>query len=487
MEVDLGQDARQEHKISPKQLQGLELLQASRLDLVTAIAQELESNPALEEGSEAGREQEDFAEEGQSANREESTSEVTIDEKTKEDFDWENYLGEYSSASTVRMEREERRELPTIESRLAKKPSLDAHLLLQLHLSSLNEAQKEVGTLIIGNLGRDGFLEASLAEIADMGKCDEDCVVEVLKLIQEFDPVGVAARDLQECLLIQAKNLKLQDDLVINVITNHLHDLENRNSPTIVKATGRCLEDIQGAIDIISGLVPKPGKAHDEEDVQYISPDICIYKVDNEFVIDVNVDGMPKLHISPFYREAPSKDGEVTGQAREYIQRKLHSARWLIKSIHQRQRTVYRLAESIVKFQRKFFEHGIAHLRPLKQQEVAKDIGMHESTISRATDNKYMQTPHGLFELKYFFAASIHTPDGPATTPQSVKERIKQIVRDENPQRPYSDRKITEILESEGFEIDRRTVANYRQKLRILPYNQRKQPIWSKRKAACSG
>jgi RNA polymerase sigma-54 factor len=182
------------------------------------------------------------------------------------------------------MEREETRELPALESRLVKKPSLNSHLLWQLHLSSLTEAKKEVGTLIIGNLGRDGYLKATLAEIAEMGECGEDCVEEILQLMHEFDPVGVAARDLQECLLIQAKNLKLEDDLVVDIITNHLHDLEHRNYHAIVKATGRSPEEIQGAIDVITSLDPKPGRAYDEEEIQYISPDIFVYKVDNEFV-----------------------------------------------------------------------------------------------------------------------------------------------------------------------------------------------------------
>jgi len=489
MAIELRQHLKltQQLIMTPQLQQAIKLLQLSRLELLETISQELESNPLLEEGADSGPEQEDSGEERQSANREESVSEVTIDEKTKEDFDWENYLGEYSSGSKVRMEREEVRELPALESRLVKKPSLDSHLLWQLHLSNLSETQKEVGTLIIGNLGRDGYLESTLAEIAEVAQCEEDCVEEVLQLIHEFDPIGIAARDLQECLLIQARNLKLEDDLAIDIITNHLHDLENRNYHAIVKATGRSQEDIQGAIDIITGLDPKPGRAYDEEEVQYISPDIFVYKVDNEFVILLNEDGMPKLRISPFYREALSKDGKVTEQAREYIQGKLRSAAWLIKSIHQRQRTIYRVAESIIKFQRDFFEKGIAHLKPLVLRDVAEDLSMHESTISRVTTNKYMHTPRGVFELKYFFNSSISSFSGGAVASESVKERIRQLVQNEDPRKPYSDKAIVEELREENIDIARRTVAKYRELLGILPSNLRKQPVWgSKRRKKSS-
>jgi RNA polymerase sigma-54 factor len=489
MAIELRQHLKltQQLIMTPQLQQAIKLLQLSRLELLETISQELESNPLLEEGADSGPEQENSGEERQSANREESVSEVTIDEKTKEDFDWENYLGEYSSGSKVRMEREEVRELPALESRLVKKPSLDSHLFWQLHLSNLSEIQKEVGTLIIGNLGRDGYLESTLAEIAEVAQCEEDCVEEVLQLIHEFDPIGIAARDLQECLLIQARNLKLEDDLTIDIITNHLHDLETRNYHAIVKATGRSQEDIQGAIDIITGLDPKPGRAYDEEEVQYISPDIFVYKVDDEFVILLNEDGMPKLRISPFYREALSKDGSVTEQAREYIQGKLRSAAWLIKSIHQRQRTIYRVAESIIKFQRDFFEKGIAHLKPLVLRDVAEDLNMHESTISRVTTNKYMHTPRGVFELKYFFNSSISSFSGGAVASESVKERIRQLVQNEDPRKPYSDKAIVEELREENIDIARRTVAKYRELLGILPSNLRKQPVWgSKRRKKSS-
>jgi RNA polymerase sigma-54 factor len=484
MAIELRQHLKlaQQLIMTPQLQQAIKLLQLSRLELLETISQELQSNPLLEEGQEAEAESDDRPAEADSANREANVSEVTIDEKPKEDFDWEEYLGEYTSGPRVRVEREESRELPAIESRLVKKPSLDAHLLWQLYLSSASDAQKEIGTLIIGNLDQDGYLKATSAEIAEMAGCDESCVEEVLNLVQAFDPPGIAARDLQECLLIQGKILELEDDLVINIITNHLHDLEIRNYHSIVKATGRKPEEIKEAIDLITGLDPKPGKQYDEEEIQYISPDIYVYKVDNEFVILLNEDGMPKLRISPFYREALSKDGDVSDQAREYIQGKLRSAAWLIKSIHQRQRTIYRVAESIIKFQRDFFDKGIAHLKPLVLRDVAEDLSMHESTISRVTTNKYMHTPRGVFELKYFFNSSISSFTGGAVASESVKERIRQLVTNEDPQKPYSDKAIVEKLREENIDIARRTVAKYRELLGILPSNLRKQPVWGTKK-----
>ena len=483
MAIELRQHLKlaQQLIMTPQLQQAIKLLQLSRLELLETISEELQDNPLLEESQDVEPEQEGRAEEEQPVNPEASVSEVTevtIDEKAKEDFDWENYLGDYSSGSKVRMEREERRELPAIESRLVQKPSLDAHLQWQLHMSNLNETQKEVGTMILGNLGRDGYLKATAAEIAEMAECDEPLVEEVLHHVHGFDPLGVAARDLQECLLIQARSLQLEDDLVVNIITNHLRDLENRNYHAIVKATGRNPEEIREAIDIITGLDPKPGRQYDEEEVQYISPDIFVYKVEDEFVILLNEDGMPKLRISPFYREALSKDGNVTEQAREYIQGKLRSAAWLIKSIHQRQRTIYRVAESIIKFQRGFFEKGIAHLKPLVLRDVAEDLSMHESTISRVTTNKYMHTPRGVFELKYFFNSSISSFSGGSVASESVKERIRQLVSNEDTQKPYSDKAVVEKLREENIDIALRTVAKYRELLGILPSNLRKEPVW---------
>jgi RNA polymerase sigma-54 factor len=483
MAIELRQQLRlaQQLIMTPQLQQAIKLLQLSRLELLDTITQELEQNPLLEEVSEGSVEQQEAQEEGESFSREEErVTEVTIDEKARSDFDWEAYLGEYSTYSSGRVpiEHEVSPELPSLEGRLTKKADLSAHLLWQLHLSRLTDEEKEVGTLIIGNIETDGYLKATVAEISQMAGRDEAFVARVLAVVHNFDPPGVAARDLQECLLLQARNLNLQDELVVTIIQNHLNDLETKNYQAIVKATGRYPKDIQAAIDTITQLEPKPGLAYNEEEVQYISPDIYVYKVGEDFVIVLNEDGLPKLRVSPFYREALSKDGSVPDPTREYIQNKLRSAAWLIKSIHQRQRTIYRVAESIVKFQREFFEKGIACLRPLVLRDVAEDLSMHESTISRVTTNKYMHTPQGVFELKYFFNSSISSLDGGAVASESVKERIRQIIQSESAHKPYSDKTIVEKLREENIDIARRTVAKYRELLGILPSNLRKQPVW---------
>ncbi|MBW2070507.1 MAG: RNA polymerase factor sigma-54 [Deltaproteobacteria bacterium] len=487
MAIELRQQLKlaQQLIMTPQLQQAIKLLQLSRLELLETITEELESNPLLEEVQEGPPEQESAAYESKQAKKDEPVSEVTIEEKPREDFDWEAYLGEYSTSPRTSREYEYAPELPALESRLTKKPSLDAHLRWQLHLSRLNDEQKEVGDLIIGNLDRDGYLKAEVEEIAAMCGSSVPFVEEVLQFIQqEFDPPGVAARDLQECLLIQANNLQLEDDLVVTIIKEHLRNLECKNYQAIVKATGRSPEEIQAAIEIITQLEPKPGQAFNEEEIQYISPDIYVFKVDDDFVIVLNEDGLPKLRVNPFYRDALSKDGMVSETTRDYIQNKLRSAAWLIKSIHQRQRTIYRVAESLVKFQREFFEKGIAHLKPLVLRDVAEDLEMHESTISRVTTNKYMHTPQGVFELKYFFNSSISSLTGGSVASESVKERIRQIVQNEDPRKPYSDKAIVEILRRENIDIARRTVAKYRELLGILPSNLRKQPVWgpSKRK-----
>lgn len=479
MVVELRQHLQLAQKLimTPQLQQAIKLLQLSRLDLLDSITQELESNPVLEESHDATAEQDDPVEEGQ-PDSDQNISEVILEESPKDDFDWEAYLGDYSSGSRVRVEREVGPELPSLENGSTKKSSLNAHLLWQLHLSRLSDRQKEIGNLIVGNVDKDGYLRSSVDEIAEMADCDEASVEEVLFLIQQFDPTGVAARDLQECLLVQAKSLKLEDDLVATIIQYHLNDLGSKNYRTIAKATRRKPEEIKVAIEIITQLDPKPGQAFNEEEVQYISPDIYVYKVDNDYVIVLNEDGLPKLRVSNFYREALSKDGDVFGADREYIQNKLQSAAWLIRSIHQRQRTIYRVAESIVKFQRDFFDKGISHLRPLVLRDVAQDIDLHESTISRATTNKYMHTPRGVFELKYFFNSSLSSLTGRDVASESVREHIRRIVRGENQQKPLSDQAIVEKLIEENIVIARRTVAKFRSELGILSSSKRKKPVW---------
>ena len=461
--------------MTPQLQQAIKLLQLSRLELLETINQELEANPLLEEVQEEVSE----AEKEQSS-AEESFQEVEISEKMREDFDWESYLDEYNTGTPVLVEKDPNREWPSYDHKLTLPASLEDHLIWQLRLSGMSETEKEIGSYVIGNLNRDGYLDATVEEIAEMGQVSAEQVEEVLAKVQLFDPIGVAARNVRECLLVQALSLNLENDLVLPIIQDHLQFLETKNYQALVRVLKRTPEEVKQAIDIILTLDPRPGSAYSEESVQYISPDVYILKVDGEFIILLNEDGMPKLKVSSYYKEALSHDAVLPAEAKDYIQTKLRSAAWLIKSIHQRQRTLYKVAQSIIGLQEDFFEKGVACLKPMVLRDVAEDVGMHESTISRVTSNKYMHTPHGIFELKYFFNSSINSVLGEAVASESVKDRIRQIVREEDASKPYSDKEIVAILQKENVDIARRTVAKYREMLGILPSNKRKKSFWGK-------
>jgi RNA polymerase sigma-54 factor len=293
----------------------------------------------------------------------------------------------------------------------------------------------------------------------------------VLKKIQEFDPVGVGARTLKECLLIQACHIGADDEVVIGIIERHLPNLEKKNYAAIAKDLAQPVEEIYEAAKVVQTFDPKPGRQYTSEEPTYITPDVYIHKVGDKYFVVANDDGLPKLKISDFYRTALAGGAK----AREYIQEKLRSAQWLIRSIQQRQRTIVRVTESILKFQRDFFDKGTAHLKPLILRDVAEDIGMHESTVSRVTTNKYVHTPQGIYELKYFFNSGISRTDGDDLASEAVKLKIKQIIAQENTKHPHSDQRIVELLRDQNIEIARRTVAKYREQLRILSSSKRRQ------------
>jgi len=309
-----------------------------------------------------------------------------------------------------------------------------------------------------------------LEEIAEEAGMSLEETEAVLKRVQEFDPPGVAARDLAECLLIQARFLGADDDIVVAIITRHLANLEKKNYALIARDLNQPLDEVYEAAKVVMGLNPKPGCAYTEEKPTYITPDVYIQKVGDKYFVVANDDGLPKLKISDFYRTALSKGP----QAREYIQERLRSAQWLIRSIQQRQRTIVRVTESILRFQREFFEKGPAYLRPLILRDVAEDIGMHESTVSRVTTNKYVHTPQGIFELKYFFNSGIARSDGDDLASEAVKLKIKQLIESEDPKCPLSDQRIVELLAAQNIEIARRTVAKYREQLKILSSSKRR-------------
>ena len=462
--------------MTPQLQQAIKLLQLSRLELLDTLHQEIEANPILEES--AGEEQEyglsEPSAEEPAPEVEAPVSEVAISERALEDMDWDNYLNEYSSSRSEGSS--EDRELPAFENILSRKTSLSDHLLWQLSLSNFSAADQRIGEELIGNLDKNGYLTAAVEDVAAATGAEPGRVEETLRRLQEFDPPGVAARNLKECLLIQARALYGALPWVKEILENHMGYLENKNYAALAKALQAPPEEVGQAVQLILQLDPKPGRAFSIEEPQYISPDIFIYKVGDEYVIVLNDDGLPRLRINAFYRQALSQKNAIPEGTRDYIQEKLRSALWLIKSIQQRQRTIYRVTESIFKFQRPFLDNGIAHLKPLILRDVAEDVQMHESTISRVTTNKYVYTPQGIYELKYFFNSSLPGADGEQVASESVKEKIRQLIAKEDPRRPLSDQEITELLQEEKIHIARRTVAKYRELLSILPSSKRRNP-----------
>jgi len=469
-------EIRQQLKLSqqlvmtPQLQQAIKLLQLSRMELVDLVQQELEENPVLEEGVEALDEKEardEAAELQEVISTGEDIPEVSGESEGLNDIDWQTYLEGYNLGGSTADCYEEDEDRPSYENLLTKKSTLSDHLMWQLNLSRLGERERRVAAEIIGNLDEDGYLKASSEEIAEATSSTPAEVEKVLGVVQEFDPPGIACRSLQESLLRQVQQLGMEGSLVEMILANHIADLESRRFPAIAKALGVSIDEVLNAAKVISNLDPRPGSAFGQEDVHYIIPDIFVYKVGEEYMVVLNDEGLPNLRINSFYRSALSGAGNVDEKAGAYIQDKLRGAVWLIKSIHQRQRTIYKVTKSIIKFQRDFFDSGIEYLKPLVLRDVAEDIEMHESTISRVTTNKYVQTPQGLFELKFFFNSGISTIEGDSIASESVKSRIKEIVGGENPKKPFSDQKIVEILRERGIDIARRTVTKYREMLGI--------------------
>jgi len=475
MALELQQQLRltQQLIMTPQLQMAIKLLQLSRLELMELIFQEMEENPTIEESQEISKDEMD-EELSVDLNADGPMREVTVEENFQQDIDWNNYIDEYNTSGSISFEPEEK-DLPQYETFIAQRTSLDEHLLWQLLILFPLKDEEEIGSLIIGNLNENGFLDTSLESIAEQSGYSLDKVEEVLELLQTFDPVGVCARNLEECLLLQANALNLNDTIITEIISNHLVHLQNKNYNAICRALKKDMKEVTQAADIIKMLDPRPCHRFTITESQYISPDIFVYKEGEEFVIVQNDDGLPRLRVSPFYRDALRKDSQITGQTKNYIQDKLRSATWLIKSIHQRQRTIYRVMESIVRYQREFFEKGIAYLKPMVLRDVAADIEMHESTISRVTTNKYVHTPQGIFELKYFFNSSIKRVYGEAIASATVKEKIRQIIQNEDKKKPFSDDKIAQLLKQSNIEIARRTVAKYREMLGVLPSSKRKQ------------
>ena len=521
MAIELKQQLRisQQLVMTPQLQQAIKLLQLNQLELVNLVQQELQENPVLEEadleeetpGERSDATQTDYADAGSGegvdggsdsdAPRERdgdadsnatSTSEDPLgandpgnddagdgpsDAEKIADIEWESYLESHPQTGLDGRVAGNDEDRPSIEATYTRRASLGEHLEWQLQVIDLSPEETEIARWIIGNIDDRGFLRSTVEEVARQACAAEADVERVLGVIQSLDPTGVGARDLRECLLIQIDTLGVGNTLVRTLVDQHVEMLQKRDFRGLARATGAEIEDVAAAAKVIGSLEPRPGRGFGGDDPVYIMPDIYVYKIGDEFHVLLNEDGLPKLRISSMYRDVltGSTRKDLGKDTRSYVHDKVRSAMWLIKSIHQRQRTIYKVMQSIIQYQRDFFEHGVAHLKPLNLRDVADDIEMHESTVSRVTTNKYVHTPQGIFELKYFFNSSINRFDGEALASESVKEKIRKIIESEDPVRPMSDQRIAEMLKAANIDIARRTVTKYREAMNILSSTKRRQ------------
>ncbi len=468
IEIKLNQKLSQSLVMTPQLQQAIKLLQLGRIEYLEEIEKELLANPVLEEvqqtepieriDSSASENSHDVQ---NNSHNENSSSSISISSGTGDT------PSEYYYQASNRNEDGER---PSFESTYSKPAGLDSHLFWQLGTSELNKQEKEISAYIIGNLDRNGYLNASSEEISIATNSSIESVESVLKVIQSFDPPGIAARDLKECLLIQLEQLGMQGTLAWKIVEEHLADLELRRYEPIAKKYDLELEEVYDSLKEIQKLEPRPGRPFVDEEPIYITPDVYIKKVGENYLITMNEFGLPKVRLNPIYQELLNNPNNAD---KNYLQDKLKQASWLLKSIEQRQQTIYKVTKSIVKFQREFLEQGVSALRPLVLKEVAEDVGMHESTVSRVTTNKYVHTPQGVYELKFFFTSGLRSGAGEISS-ESVKERIRDLVAKENPKKPLSDQALVAMLKAEGVDIARRTVAKYREMLNILSSSRRK-------------
>jgi len=444
--------------------QAIKLLPLSRLELIQKVHQEILENPFLEEAATPEMSDTDLA----NAEQPQETSQ----ESEEFEVDWAAYLQDFSSSPdyvpTIS------KEVPSLEATLKSETSLAEHLLWQLSLSVHDELEKQIGAYLIGNIDDDGYLQCQTEEVAKGFGTEEEQICAVLEVIQAFDPPGVGARDLQESLLIQLHHLEMDDSLAWKIVQHYLSQLDERYFQKIAKSFGATINEVIAAVGLIRTLDPKPGSRFNSPRVEYIVPDVVIVKVDDDYQVVLNEDGMPSLRINALYQNVLRQNDGMQSDTREYLEEKFRSAIWLMKSVEQRRQTLLRVTKSLCKFQREFLDKGLAYLKPLVLKDVADDIGMHESTVSRVTTNKYVYTPQGVFELKFFFHSGLESLDGDAMSSVSVKDIIRKAVVAEDSRKPLTDQQLMMILEAKGVKIARRTIAKYRQELHIAPASRRK-------------
>lgn len=463
--------------LAPQLQQSLHLLQVSTLELQSLIAEELQQNPLLEEvpKDEAPRIEVEPTPASPEENKPDAKEELDFKQEfevlSKLDEEWREYFAQTSSPRHYTAEQEEQRQ--HFFDSITEQQSLQQHLLEQLGFVDLTPEERKVAELIIGNINDDGYLLTPLEELSISSGVPLDQLQKMLAVVQTFHPVGVGARDLKECLLLQLKRQGKEDSLEAKVVANHLEDLGRKRYQEIARALNLTPQQVQEIADHIATLEPKPGRMFSTETHQYVAPDVIVQRVNGEYVVMLNDEQIPHLRISSAYKELMA-DPKKYAEAKDYIRDKIRAGKFVIKSIHQRQQTIANIAKVIVERQREFFDKGISHLKPLTMAQVAEEVGVHETTVSRAVANKYIQTPHGLFEMKFFFTPGFTTQSGTAVSNTSVKEEIAKLIEREDPSKPLSDQEIVAILKEKGIPIARRTVAKYRSELNILPSNLRK-------------
>lgn len=462
--------------LAPQLQQSLHLLQVAALELRTLVQEELQQNPLLEElpkdesPVEAERSGED-EESSQSTSKDELDFKQEFEVLSKLDEEWREYFAQTSSFRKTSPQQDEQRQ--HFFDSIVQQESLQQHLLEQLNLTNLPDDQRKVAELIIGSINDDGYLATPLEELAISSGLPLEQLQATLDFVQTFHPVGVGARNLKECLEIQLERLGKTETIEAVVVNQHLDDLGRKRYPEISRSLNITTEQVQQIANFISTLEPKPGRMFSTEQHQYVAADVVVQKISNDYVVILNNEQIPHLRISDTYKELMAGDTK-SAETRDYIRDKVRAGKFLIKSIHQRQQTIYNIAKVIVQRQLDFLDNGITHLKPLTMAQVAEVVGVHETTVSRAVANKYMQTPQGLFEMKYFFTPGFETASGASLSNTSVKEQISKLIEHEDPTKPLSDQEIVAILKGNGIPIARRTVAKYRNELNILPSNLRK-------------
>jgi RNA polymerase sigma-54 factor len=450
--------------LAPQLQQSLQILQAPTLELKNIVQQELQTNPLLEEDPDIS--------ETEDRSSEDADFQQEFERLAKLDEEWRDYMAQNVSYSARSQEDEERRQF-FLDS-LANQETLQQHLLEQLNTADIDAKKRKAAELLIGNIDDIGFLSAPLDEIANLSGTPIEDLQEALELVQTFHPVGVGARDLRDCLLVQLRRIGKAQSFEYQIVDQYLDDLGRKRYPDIARRIGVTVDQVQKAANFIATLDPKPGQIFSPQPNSYVLPDVLVEKVADDYVVSLTGDQIPHLRINKTYRDlmTQSRNG---GEVRDYIREKIRSGKFLIKSIHQRQQTILNIAIEIVKRQRDFLDNGTAFLKPMTMVQIADAVGVHETTVSRAISGKYIATPQGVVEMKFFFTPGYQTNDGVSLSNTSVKETIADLVRNEDNRMPLSDKEIVEILSERGIPIARRTVAKYRAELNILPSNLRKQ------------